>query len=175
MRTSIITSTVILATLAVGCGRPGEQKEELANLTSNGPLTCSIQSHFGGYLTAVGGGGQTYDAIHADATRIQAWEKFTLVDSRDGASNIHYGIRTSNGRYLTAVGGGGRINDVIHSNAVAISGWEKFTFNSLGGGLYTIQTSNGHYLGHAGQVPDVLHSDATVPKTWEQFRVKCGI
>lgn len=106
---------------------------------------------------------------------VKSWERFTLIDSGDGAANIHYGIRTMNGRFLTAVGGGGRISDVIHTDATAISGWEKFTFNALGGDLYTIQTSNGRYLGHAGQSPDVLHSDATVPKSWEQFQVKCGI
>lgn len=42
----------------------------------NGPITCSIQTVNGNYLTAVGGGGRTADTIHSDATRVQAWEKF---------------------------------------------------------------------------------------------------
>ena len=32
----------------------------------------------GHYLTAVGGGGRTTDTIHTDATRVGAWEKFTV-------------------------------------------------------------------------------------------------
>ena len=167
--------SMLLTVSALGCGARNETSEGSSQLAANGPTTCSIQTHFGGYLTAVGGGGRTYDAIHADATQVRAWERFTLIDSGDGTPNIRYGIRTANGRYLSAVGAGGRISDVIHTDATAISGWEKFTFNSLGGGLYSIQTANGRFLGHAGQVPDVLHSDATVARAWEQFRVTCGI
>ena len=174
MKTTLALS-VLLTVLTLGCGARNDESQGSSQLTSNGPVTCSIQTHFGGYLTAVGGGGRTYDAIHADATQVRAWERLTLVDSGDGAANIHYGIRTANGHYLTAVGAGGRISDVIHTDATAISGWEKFTLNSLGGGLYTIQTANGHLLSHAGQIPDVLHSDATVARSWEQFRVTCGI
>jgi hypothetical protein len=173
MNTNILVSALVTIVLA-GCGAERNATEAVSQVAQNAPVTCSIQSHFGGYLTATGGGGQTSDAIHADATRVQAWERFTLVDTGVG-SPIHYGIRTSKGYYLTAVGGGGRITDVIHTDATRISTWETFVLNSVGGGLYTIQTSNGHYLGHAGQSPDVLHSDATVPKSWETFRLNCGI
>src|SRR5689334_12335534 len=83
----------------------------------NGPITCAIQTYNGHYVTAVGGGGRTTDVIHTDATRVGSWERFTLIDSGDGSSNIHYGLLTTNGHYLTAVGGGGRITDVIHSDA----------------------------------------------------------
>src|SRR2546423_15450220 len=91
---------------------------------------CVIQTVNGNYLTAVGGGGRTTDVIHTDATRIGSWEKFTLIDSGDGSSNIHYGLLTTNGHYLTAVGGGGRITDVVHSDAAWRVGWEKFTSHS---------------------------------------------
>jgi hypothetical protein len=93
------------------------------------PLTCGIQTITGNFLTAVGGGGRITDVIHSDATILDAWEKFTLVDSGDGA----YGLRTITGHYLTAVGGGGRITDVIHSDATHIGDWEKFRFICLVG------------------------------------------
>ncbi|HEX3191863.1 MAG TPA: hypothetical protein VHS30_18985 [Streptosporangiaceae bacterium] len=32
----------------------------------------------GHYVTAVGGGGRTTDTIHTNATRVGAWEKFTV-------------------------------------------------------------------------------------------------
>ncbi len=144
----------------------------------NGPQTCVIQTVDGHYLTAVGGGGRTTDVIHTDATRIGSWEKFTLIDSGDGASNIHYGVRTTNGHYLTAVGGGGRTTDVIHSDAPWLLDWEKFTFVSLGYGWYAIQTIDGHYLtavGGGGRITDTIHSDAPWIRSWEEFRVTCGL
>src|SRR5689334_7136664 len=86
------------------------------------PSTCTIQTYnTGNFLTAVGGGGQTTDVIHSNATWPGAWETFFLVD----AGNGYVGIRTITGNYLTAVGGGGRTTDVIHSNATALLDWEK--------------------------------------------------
>ena len=38
-----------------------------------------IQTINGHYLTAVDGGGLTTDTIHSDATRVGAWEKFTVT------------------------------------------------------------------------------------------------
>jgi hypothetical protein len=144
----------------------------------NGPQTCAIQTVDGHYLTAVGAGGRTTDVIHTDATRIGSWEKFTLIDSGDGSSNIHYGLRTTSGYYLTAVGGGGRTTDVIHSNAPWLLDWEKFSFVSLGYGWYAIQTIDGHFLtavGGGGRTTDTIHSDAPWIQAWEEFRVTCGL
>src|SRR5262245_2333933 len=81
-----------------------------------GPTTCFIQAFDGHYLTAVGGGGQTYNAIHTDATQGRSWEKLTLIDADKGTPVVTYGIRTVKGYYLTAVDGGGRNNNVIHTN-----------------------------------------------------------
>ena len=88
----------------------------------NGPITCSIQTTNGHYLTAVGGGGRTTDVMHSDATQLQSWEKLTLISLGGGT----YAIQTIDGHYLTAVGGGGRITDTIHSDATRIGSWEKF-------------------------------------------------
>lgn len=144
----------------------------------NGPVTgCVFQTYNGHYLTAVGGGGRITDVIHTDATRIGSWEKFTLIDSRDGTSVIRYGIQTFHGFYLTAVGGGGRITDVIHSDATQLQAWEKLTLISLGYGIYAIQTINGHYLtavDGGGRITDTIHSDATQISAWEKFQVTCG-
>lgn len=146
---------------------------------TNGPITCAVMTSNGHYLTAVGGGGRTSDVLHTDATQVGAWEKFILVDSGDGSSNIHYGLKTANGHYLTAVDGGGRIADVIHSDATQIQDWEKFTMISLGFGVYAIQTINGHYLtatgGGGNTANEPIHSDATEANGWEQFRLICGI
>jgi hypothetical protein len=139
------------------------------------PTTCTIRTYnTNNYLTAVGGGGRTYDVIHSDATVAKAWERFTVVDAGDG---IHVGIKTVNRHYLTAVGGGGRTYDVIHSDATKLLGWEKFTIIRLYGGLgYAIRTFNGHYLtavGGGGRITDVIHSDATRVLAWERFRFTC--
>ena len=166
--------TALLATLAVGCGAESDTGAKLADNTA--PLSCTIQTSTGHYLTAVGGGGRVSDVLHSDATQAGSWERFTLVDSNDGGSIIKYGIKTKSGHYLTAMGGGGRINDVIHSNATQLQAWEKFTLMSLGGGVYAIQTINGRYLnavGGGGRITDVVHSDATVVQAWEKFRVNC--
>ncbi len=49
------------------------------------------------YVTAVGGGGiANGDNLHTDATQIQAWEKFKIVDQGDGT----YTIQTVSGFYL---------------------------------------------------------------------------
>jgi hypothetical protein len=144
----------------------------------NGPAYgCVFQTINGHYLTAVGGGGRITDVIHTDATRIGSWEKFTLIDSRDGYPIIRYGLQTYHGFYLTAVGGGGRTTDVIHSDATHLLAWEKFTLISLGYGVYAIQTIDGHYLtavDGGGRVTDTIHSDATQIQAWEKFYVSCG-
>jgi hypothetical protein len=161
--------------LTVGCAGAPDSTDEIASAL-NGPITCTLQTNDGHYVTAVGGGGRTTDVLHTDATRVGSWERFTLIDSGDGSSNIHYGLRTSNGHYLTAVGGGGRITDVIHSDAPWLLDWEKFSFWGLGGNVYTIQTIDGHYLtavGGGGRITDTMHSDATRVGAWEKFRVSC--
>jgi hypothetical protein len=179
MNTTILAISSILTILSLGCGSADESREGTAqaSLSSNAPVTCTIQTNSGHYLTAVGGGGRVSDAIHSDATQAKAWEKFTLVDSGDGSSPINYGIKTVKGYYLTAMGGGGRITDVIHSNATQLQAWEKFALHSLGGGVYAIKTINGRYLtatGGGGNIADVIHSDATRVNAWEKFRFKCS-
>jgi hypothetical protein len=170
---SVLMSIVSIA-LCCGCGEAPET-EELASAL-NGPITCTFQTSNGHYLTAVGGGGRTTDVLHTDATRVGSWERFTLVDSGDGAPNIHYGVLTTNGHYLTAVGGGGRTTDVMHSDAPWLLDWEKLTMISLGLGVYAIQTIDGHYLtavGAGGRITDTIHSDATRIGSWEKFRLSC--
>jgi hypothetical protein len=144
----------------------------------NPPITCTIRTFTGNYLTAVDSGGRTTDVLHSDARRWNNWEKFKLVDTgkKDG-SLIRYGIKCFDGHYLTAVSGGGRTSDVIHSNATKIKSWEEFKFVPLGNDLYAIQTTNGLYLtavGGGGRITDVIHSDASVVRDWEKFHVVCG-
>jgi hypothetical protein len=141
---------------------------------ANAPMTCTIQTNTGNYLTAVGGGGRTTDVLHTDATRASSWEKFVLIDIGEGSSQ--YGIRTKTGHYLTAVDGGGRISDVFHSDATQLLDWEKITLQSLGGGLYALKTVTGNYItavGGGGRTSDVLHTDATKVGAWEKFRLNC--
>jgi len=121
-------------------------------------------------------GDRTTYVIHTDGPRVGSWERFTLVDSCDGASIINYGFQTIKGYYLTVVGGGGRITDVIHSNATQLQAWEKIKTVSLGGGWFALQTITGNYLtavGGGGRVTDTIHSDATQIGNWEKFYLKC--
>lgn len=186
MKSTLAFSTLLTA-LTFSCGASQNNSAELAAVAqvnvepmmavrSNGPLTCTIQTVKGRYLTAVGGGNRTSDVLHTDAVRASTWEKFKLIDSGDGTSPINYGIQTMDGHFLTAVGGGGRITDVIHSNAVRLQAWERFQLYSLGGGQYAIRTNNGHFLtatGGGGQIVDAIHSDATRIDSWEKFRFSC--
>lgn len=175
MKTTLALSS-LLTLLSLGCGAASEAELDMAQTKANGPLSCTIQTFNGHYLTAVGGGGRVTDVLHTDATQASTWERFTLVDANLGTPNVTYGIKTKSGHYLTAVGGGGRITDVIHSNATQLLGWEEFQLISVGGGWYGIQTLNGRYLtatGAGGQVNDAVHSDATQIQAWEKFKFQC--
>jgi hypothetical protein len=145
---------------------------------ANNPITCTIRTVNGNYLTAVDSGGRVNDVIHSDAKQWNNWEKFTLEDTgkKDG-SLIRYGIKCFDRHFLTAVSGGGRTTDVIHSNAKKIGSWEEFKFVPLGNDIYAIQTNSGLYLtavGGGGRITDVIHSDASVVRDWEKFHVVCG-
>ena len=136
---------------------------------------CSIQAYDGHFLTAVGGGGQVQDAIHSDASRVQAWEIFEVRPFRSDRSKV--ALRTSGGYYVTAVGGGGRTTDVIHTDGTTPSRWEQFKLIPLGNQVYAIQTYTGHYLtaqDSGGRITDVIHSNATQIGNWEKFRIACG-
>ncbi len=141
---------------------------------ANAPMTCTIQTKTGNYLTAVGSGGRTTDVLHTDATRASTWETFVLVDIGEGSSQ--YGFRAYDGHYLTAVGGGGRTTDVFHSDATKLRDWEKIEVQSLGGGWYALKTVSGNYItavGGGGRITDVMHTDATRIGAWEKFRLNC--
>ena len=84
----------------------------------------AIQTVDGHYLTAMSGGGWSdanpnNPAFHTDATRIQAWEEFTLVPVTDDPYNnrpFEFYIRTINGSLVEAVSGGGREVNVLDTN-----------------------------------------------------------
>ena len=124
MKPSLVFSLASM-TLLFGYAGPLQSQPAGPGTRINAPLTCTIQTSNGNYLTAVGGGGRITDVIHSDATHLLDWEKFTTVSVGLGI----YGIQTINGHYLTAVGGGGRITDTIHSDATNIAGWERFRLN----------------------------------------------
>jgi hypothetical protein len=77
------------------------------------------------YVTAVGGGGlATGDNLHTDATQIQDWEKFKIVDQGDAT----YTIQTVSGFYLAvtkSVGQtfGGISTDISDPNAAPQIGY----------------------------------------------------
>jgi len=146
---------------------------------------CSIQTARGFYVTAVGGGGRTTDVVHTDATRVQSWEKFTLVYTGDG---VHYGIRTVDGHYLTAVNSGGLTTavtpDVLHTDATNLLNWEKFSLVYQGDstptqpGSYGIRAFDGHYLtarDGGGRTTAAFNSNASTVNAWEKFRINCGL
>ena len=145
---------------------------------ANAPITCSIRTWSGHYLTAVGGGRRTTDVIHTNARWVRNWERFTLVDANLGTPIVTYGFRTFTGNYLTIVGGGGRTTDVVHSDAPWLRQWEHLQLISLGGGWYAIRTHLGYFLtavGGGGRITDTIHSNRRVIGNWEKFYFRCGI
>ena len=105
----------------------------------------------GNYLTAVNGGGLTADALHTDATQIQRWEKFRLLDlGVGGFAPTYYAIQTIRGNYLTAVGAGGQYAEAMHTDAGQIKTWEEFRLLRCGdpgsGNQYFIIPANGDIL-----------------------------
>ena len=178
---ALMTGALAAAVSVVG-GGVAHAATVQPNTVSN---ACSIQTARGFYVTAVGGGGRTTDVIHTDATRVQSWEKFTLVYTGDGS---HYGIRTVNGYYLTAVNSGGLTTavtpDVLHTDATNLLNWEKFTLvyqNDSGPnqpGSYGIRAFDGHYLSArdgGGRTTDTFESNRTTVDTWEKFWFNCNI
>jgi hypothetical protein len=81
-RNKIRAATAGIALFAVaigGLGPAGGGVGEYGHDSSaRWPITCSLQTSNGYYLTAVGGGGRNTDVIHSDATRIGSWEQFRL-------------------------------------------------------------------------------------------------
>jgi len=71
-----------------------------------------------------GGGLTGTDVIHTDATKIDAWEKFTLWNLGGGM----YALKTASGHFLTVVKGGrvGGNDAAIHTNATKAGSWESF-------------------------------------------------
>jgi hypothetical protein len=128
------------------------------------------------FLTAVGGGGQTSDAIHTDAILPQSWERFRLW-SMDGSQ--YYAIQTVQGYFITAVDAGGRTTDTIHTDATVVKSWELFAptrvFDANGDFAgFGLKTSRGFFLTAVGggghDSGDTIHTDAVVAKAWETFR-----
>src|SRR5580704_7128289 len=128
------------------------------------------------FLTAVGGGGQTSDAIHTDAILPQSWERFRLW-SMDGSQ--YYAIQTVQGYFITAVDAGGRTTDTIHTDATVIKSWELFAptrvFDANGDFAgFGLKTSRNFFLTAVGggghDSGDTIHTDAVVAKSWETFR-----
>jgi hypothetical protein len=154
------------------------------------------------FLTAVGGGGRTSNAVHTDATTPGTWETFQLwfdpearVTTPENPEGFFpFAIQTASGNYLTAVDGGGRTSDVLHTDATTPLAWETFglipqvpplssypplfDFATDAPWYYAIATDKGNYLtalGGGGQSDDpALHSDATKVNTWELFRLICS-
>jgi FtsP/CotA-like multicopper oxidase with cupredoxin domain len=134
----------------------------------------AIMTHLkGNFLTAVGGGGRTADAIHTDAIQVRGGEKFRLwVDS--ATRHQYYVWQTSEGHFVTAYNAGGLTADAIRTDAPFIEGWEMFKLLPLAHTpSYAIQTLRGFLLtavgggGHGSG--DTIHTDAVQVADWERF------
>ena len=143
---------------------------------SSTPGSFAIQTASGNYLTAVSGGGRTTDVLHTDATRIAAWEKFSLQVLTNPGVYGAYAIRTGNGRnYLTATGGGGHNTDppAVHTDATNVGSWEMFWLLASGdpgsGIMYRISTRPGCYLlanRGGGQTTNAILDTCTSKTPW---------
>lgn len=153
-----------------------------AELTAVGDeIKCFIRTLDGHYVTAVGGGGRTWDTLRTDATSPTDFETFTFVETAaQGGTDqkFKYAIRAFNGQYLTAVNGGGQIADVIHTDATQLSSWETFTVSSQRLGVYAIRTDLGHYMtavGGGGKTDDAIHTNIARIGDWESFTLVCQL
>jgi len=114
--------TIISASMSAG---PWEQFQIVVNPAN--PYDKSFQVMTGNYVTAVNGGGMTSDALHTDATLINRWEQFRMIDlSEGGFAPTWYSLYTIGGKSVTAVGAGGHYQDAIHTDATQVGSWEEF-------------------------------------------------
>ena len=111
------------------------------------PGEFAIRSAGGNFVTAVGGGGRTSDAIHTDlkdSLKIGSWEKFKLHVA-PGHHRI-YAIQTTTQHFVTAVGGGGRTTEpFFQTDRIHVQAWEQFNIFKQWTWSY-IRVSNGDYV-----------------------------
>jgi hypothetical protein len=175
------------------------EKFRVLDLSSGGvaPTYFALQTINGHYLTAVGQGGKTQDALHSDATEIKSWEHLRLVKCGDLGTDYEYSIIAPNDQVLTAVNGGGldKGDTIVQGFGLGDAPnrpWSRFKLTRQPDGSYALQTANGvNYvtaLGGGGQVqkyypPDcglvgaciasfstIFHTDATEVRSWERFK-----
>lgn len=125
----------------VKCGELGSGYQYAIRPTGTGNIPG--KGDFVSYLTALGGGGRTQQAMTA-YSGLQAGSRFRFIKQSDGS----YALQTSNGvNYVTAVGGGGLASgDNLHTDAQQVQAWEKFKIVEQPNCSYTIQTVSGFYL-----------------------------
>ena len=154
------------------------------------PSYYALNTIKGLYVTAVGAGGKYADAIHTDATQVQAWEQFRIVKCGDVGSGYEYGVMAADGSFLSA--GFGPPGD-IELGTGGVGPQTRFTLIQQGDGSYALRTSNGvtyvTALGGGGKVQEyvechasfpgaclsgfssIFHTDATQVQAWEKFRL----
>jgi hypothetical protein len=153
------------------------------------------------FLTAVGGGGRTSNAIHTNVITPGSNETFKLwhdptvrINTPENPEGFFpYAVQTASGNYLTATSGGGQTSDVLHTDATQALGWETFglipqvppfsiypqqyALANDAPFYYAIATDKGNYLtalGGGGKTQDpTVHSDAKQIESWELFRLIC--
>ena len=123
------------------CGDLGSGYQYAIRPTGTGNIPG--KGDFVSYLTALGGGGKTSQAMTA-FSGLQAGSRFKLIKQSDGT----YALQTSSGNYVTAVNGGGLASgDNLHTDAQQVQAWEKFKIVEQPPNCsYTIQTVSGFFL-----------------------------
>jgi hypothetical protein len=123
------------------CGDLGSGYQYAIRPTGTGNIPG--KGDFVSYLTALGGGGRTSQAMTA-FSGLQTGSRFKLIKQNDGT----YALQTASGNYVTAVNGGGLASgDNLHTDARQVQAWEKFKIVEHPPNCsYTIQTVSGFYL-----------------------------
>jgi hypothetical protein len=140
-----------------------------------GSGVSTIRTLDGHFLTAVGGGGQSSDPFHTDATAASTWEWFWVLKTGDLGSGYRYAIRPVGiaSDYLAASLGGGFAVQSIERTPLSTD--SQFTLIQVSDG-YALQTPNGfNYVtavnGGGIASGENLHTDATRISDWETFKI----
>ncbi len=146
----------------------------------------AIKMYSGHFLTAVGGGGRTNDAIHVDATEVRDWEYYSIVKCGNLGSGYVYAIKP-----VQRPDGISTTWQLAATSSQNIQVYRSFNSQLIGmrlllqaDGTYAIQVPSGSYVTaeKGGGIANAnftknpaLRTRATAIRDWEKFRISADL